>query len=67
MTVNVIKTINVSGVVNDDLDFTYGSGVSLRNGCAVTLQGRMLYLGGLGDYTRQVRFEAILQIEIIYS
>ena len=67
MTVNVIITINVSEVVNDDLDFTFGSGVSLKYGCAVTLRGRMLYLGGLGDYTRQVRFEAILQIEIIYS
>ena len=59
MTVNVIKTINVSGVVNDDLDFTYGSGVDLKYGCAVTLQGRMLYLGGSYIYKRQVRFEAI--------
>ena len=67
MTVNLIITINVSGVVNDDLDFTYGSGVSLNRGCAVTLHGRMLYLGGYGDYKRQVRFEAILQITIIYS
>ena len=67
MTVNVIITINVSGIVNDDLDFTYGSDVSLVYGCAVTLQGRMLYLGGDYIYKRQVRFEAILQIEIIYS
>ena len=69
MTVNVIITINVSGVVNDDLDFTYGSGVSLNTGCAVTLQGRMFYLGGSNSlgHTRQVRFKAILQITIIYS
>ena len=57
MTVNEIVTINVSGVVNHDLDFTsYGRGVSLERGCAVTLQGRMWYLGGYGDYKRQVRF-----------
>ena len=67
MTVNVIITINVSGVVNDDLDFTYGSGVSLRYGCAVTLQGRMLYLGGGEAHERQVRFKVILQMQIIYS
>ena len=52
---------------NPDLDFTYGSGVSPKWGCAVTLQGRMLYLGGWIDYKRQVRFEAILQMKIIYS
>ena len=63
----MIITNNVSGVVNDDLDFTYGSGVFLGYGCAVTLQGRMLYLGGDGDYKRQVRLEAILQMKIIYS
>ena len=67
MTANFIITLNVSGVLNDDLDFTYESGVSLNWGCAVTLQGRMLYLGGRHGFERQVRFEAILQIEIIYS
>ena len=59
--------MNISGVVNDDLDFTYGSGVDLRYGCAVTLRGRMLYLGGDYGFKRQVRFEAILQMQIIYS
>ena len=67
MTANVTIAINVSGVENDDLDFTFGSGVYLHGGCAVTLQGRMLYLGGDGDYKRQVRFESILQMLIIYS
>ena len=67
MTVNGTITLYVSGVANDDLDFTYGSGVYLRRGCAVTLQGRMLYLGGNHPYIRQVRFEAILQMQIIYS
>ena len=62
MTVNLIITFNVSGVVNDDLDFTYGNDVSLYYGCAVTLHGRMFYLGGYGDYKRQVRFKAILVI-----
>ena len=59
--------INDSGVVNDDLDFTYGSGVSLKSGCAVTLRGRMLYLGGREAHERQVRFKVILQMQIIYS
>ena len=67
MTVNVIITIYVSGVVNDDLDFSYGSGVDPTYGCAVTLHGRMFYLGGWGDVKRQVRFEAILLMQIIYS
>ena len=67
MIVNVIITINASGVVNDDLDFTYGSGVSLKHGCAVALKGLMWYLGGEYAHERQVRFEAILQMQIIYS
>ena len=67
VTVKVIITINVSGVVNDDLDFTYGSGVSLYRGCGVALQGRMWYLGGFGARKRQVRLIAILQIQIIFS
>ena len=67
MTVNVIITINVSGVVSDDLDFTYGSDVSLYRGCGVALQGRMWYLGGFGAHKRQVRLIAILQIQIIFS
>ena len=35
-----------SGVVNDDLDFNYGSGVELKEGCAATLRGQMWYFGG---------------------
>ena len=67
MTVNVIIRNSVSGVVKDDLDFTYGSDVSFKFGCAVTLHGRMLYMGGSNDYKRQVRLEASLQMKIIYS
>ena len=72
MTVNGTITLYVSGVANDDLEFIYGSDVSPDSGCAVTLRGRMLYLGGdygggsIGGHQRQVRLEAILQITIIY-
>ena len=42
-----------SGVVNDDLDFEYGSGVELIAGCAATLRGQMWYFGGY-EIPRQV-------------
>ena len=38
-----------SGVVNDDLDFNYGSESvygSVHGGCAATLRGQMWYFGG---------------------
>ena len=38
--------MSFSGVVNDDMDFNYGSGVSLKNGCGVTLRGQFRYFGG---------------------
>ena len=45
-----------SGVVNDDLDFNYESGVNLKRGCAATLRGQMWYFGGtsLQGFERQV-------------
>ena len=50
-----------SGVVNDDLDFNYGSGVSAKYGCGVTLHGRFWYLGGDGStYNRQVNIHPYL-------
>ena len=43
------------GVVNDDLDFSYGSSVSPKQGCGVTLLGQFWYLGGYeSQYKRQV-------------
>ena len=58
-----------SGVVNDDLDFNYGSGVSAHSGCGVTLRGQFWYLGGDGSmYNRQVNINAYLfQTEILIS
>ena len=58
-----------SGVVNDDLDFNYGNGVSLSRGCGVTLHGQFWYLGGKGStYDRQVNMNAYLfQIKILFQ
>ena len=42
-----------SGVVNDNLDFEYGSGTEAQYGCGVTLKGQFWYLGGI-SYKRQV-------------
>ena len=39
-------TGNFSGVVNDDLDFEYGSGTHANGGCSITLKGQFWYLGG---------------------
>ena len=41
----MVVLMNVSGVVNDDLDFNYGSDVS-RCGYGITLRGQMWYIGG---------------------
>ena len=61
--IHVTITIYVSGVVNDDLDFSYGSDVSLKFGCAVTLKGLMWYFGGSNDMSRQVSFKVIQQVQ----
>ena len=56
-----------SGVVYDDLDFNYGSGVSLARGCGVTLHGQFWYFGGNLNtgYERKVNIDAyIFQTEI---
>ena len=50
-----------SGVVNNDLDLNYGSGVSPTAGCGVTLRGQFWYFGGSGSqYKRQVSFIAMI-------
>ena len=41
-------------MVNDDLDFEYGSGTTAYCGCAVSLKGQFWYLGGYENMTRQV-------------
>ena len=58
---------NYSGLVDGNLNFDYGDGVSLVSGCGLTLRGQMWYFGGKQAYTRQVSSKAILQIQIIYS
>ena len=41
--------------MNVDLDFSYGSDVSIWGGCAVTLQDEFIYLGGAkSGHKRQV-------------
>ena len=56
-----------SGLVEDNLEFDYGNGVTLRYGCGITLRGQMWYFGGSNAYIRQVSSKAILQIHIIHS
>ena len=48
--------------MNDDLDLSYGNGVSPKQGCGVTLRGQFWYLGGdtYGGYERQVDINAYL-------
>ena len=55
--------------MNDDLDFSYGNGVSPKQGCGVTLRGQFWYLGGKDStYDRQVNMNAyLLQTEISIS
>ena len=55
--------------MNDNLDLSYGSGVSPKQGCGVTLRGQFWYLGGKDStYTHQVNINAYLfQIEISIS
>ena len=35
--------------MNNDLNFTYGEGASVVNGCGVTLKGEFWYFGGGGS------------------
>ena len=46
------------GDYNDDLNFEYGDGTDLHNGCSATLLGEFWYFGGGGStnnpYIRQV-------------
>ena len=56
----MLKNDSISGAVNDDIDFSYGSELLLQNGCGVTLQGQFWYFGGLNEYKRQVSFEVII-------
>ena len=57
---------NYSGLDDGNLEFDYGTDVSLKYGCGLTLRGQMWYFGGNGDYKRQVSSKAILQIQIIF-
>ena len=59
----VILFQNYSGLVDDNLEFDYGYGVSFFEGCGITLRGQIWYFGGHGDYTRQVSSKAILKIQ----
>ena len=53
-------------MVEDNLDFDYEDGVSLRGGCGLTLHGQMWYLGGDTDKSeRQVSSKEIKQTKII--
>ena len=46
---------SVSGAVNDDIDFSYESGI--QEGCGVTLRDQFWYFGGVNE--RQVSFKVI--------
>ena len=35
--------------MNNDLDFTYGEGVTVYEGCGATLKGEFWYFGGYGS------------------
>ena len=48
---------SVLGAVNDDIDFSYGSELSIRFGCGVTLQDQLWYFGGKGINKRQVSYK----------
>ena len=54
--------------MNDDLDFSYGNGVSPKEGCGVTLRGQFWYLGGTGsEYRRQVNQYANFKLKTIFQ
>ena len=56
-----------SGNYNDDLNFKYGEGTSVSEGCGATLMGQFWYFGGTGDYYRQVNSKVISNQKKIYS
>ena len=55
----------ISGMVNDDLDFRYGSGLDIKQGCGVTIRGQFWYFGNHMS-NRQVLFEIIILIRNYY-
>ena len=55
----VILFQNYSGLVDGNLEFDYGNGVSLEYGCGLTLRGQMWYFGGYAGHTKQVSSKAI--------
>ena len=55
----MVKIDSVSGAVNDDINFSYGSELSIRFGCGVTLRNQFWYLGG-GNDKRQVSFKVFI-------
>ena len=50
---------NYSGLVDGNLKFDYGTDVSLKYGCGLTLRGQMWYFGGSYAYKRQVSSKAV--------
>ena len=56
----MLITDSVSGSVNDDINFSYGSELPLRYGCGVTLRDQFWYFGGSYSVRRQVSFEFII-------
>ena len=50
---------NYSGLVDGNLEFDYGTDVSLIYGCGLTLRGQMWYFGGGTGYERQVSSKAM--------
>ena len=52
-------TWNYLGNVNNELDFTYGDGVTAAAGCGATLKGEFWYFGGYGSNNRQVSLTII--------
>ena len=51
-----MKITIFSGIVNDDLDFNYESGLDIKEGCGVTLRGQFWYFGNQNK-PRQASFE----------
>ena len=45
---------SISGAVNDDINFSYGSELEFTGGCGVTLRDQFWYFGGESQYKRQV-------------
>ena len=52
--------IYILGLVNDDLDFNYGSALKVYGGCAVTLLGQLWYFGGAPQNYQQVSLKIIM-------